>query len=89
MILPSELIARHRRSEEDRSDHHHGLLKRTLDVTCASLGMMPIPQPEICVLNAWEKFDPDGRLSDPAIREDLRGLLAALTKWARCLQRNC
>lgn len=39
MILPSELIARRARSE-DRSERSHGLLKRTLDVILASLGIV-------------------------------------------------
>lgn len=39
MILPSELIARRKRSE-DRSEQPHRLLKRTLDVIFASLGIV-------------------------------------------------
>ena len=39
MILPSELTAKRKRSE-DRSEQPHGLLKRTLDVICASAGML-------------------------------------------------
>jgi len=58
MILPSELIARHKRSE-DRSEHRHSLLKRTLDVTCASLGMM-ILTPFFAIIGILIKLDSPG-----------------------------
>ncbi|KRA84301.1 NADPH-dependent FMN reductase [Altererythrobacter sp. Root672] len=40
-----------------------------------------MPQPEILVFRAHEKFDADGNLTDAATREYLAGYLAALRDW--------
>ena len=55
---------------------------------CGCLGMLPVPRPEIFVLNAWERFDADGRLTDQAVIRQLGELLAALDDWARLLKRS-
>jgi chromate reductase len=41
-----------------------------------------MPQPEILVFRAHEKFDADGRLTDEATAKYLRGYLEALMAWA-------
>ena len=41
-----------------------------------------MPQPEILVYRAHEKFDDDGRLTDEKTREYLGKYLVALAKWA-------
>jgi chromate reductase len=40
-----------------------------------------MPQPELLVFRAHEKFDADGRLVDAATRERLTAYLAALAEW--------
>jgi len=55
---------------------------------CGCLGMLPVPRPEIFVLNAWERFDTDGRLTDQAVIRQLGELLTALDDWARLLKRT-
>jgi lipopolysaccharide/colanic/teichoic acid biosynthesis glycosyltransferase len=58
MILPSELIAKHQRSE-DRSEQPQGLLKRTLDVIFASIGMV-ILVPFLAIVGTLIKLDNPG-----------------------------
>jgi chromate reductase len=41
-----------------------------------------MPQPEILVFRAHEKFDEAGRLTDEATGKHLRGYLEALAAWA-------
>lgn len=53
---------------------------------CGCLSMLPIPRPEIFVLNAWEKFDADGRLTDQVAAKQVGELLTALSDWARLLK---
>jgi chromate reductase len=55
---------------------------------CGCLSMMPVPRPEIFVLNAWEKFDGDGRLTDQAALKQVNELLVALADWTRLLKRT-
>jgi chromate reductase, NAD(P)H dehydrogenase (quinone) len=42
-----------------------------------------MPQPELLVFRAHEKFDADGRLTDEATRGHLERYLAAFTAWVR------
>ncbi|MGH7572323.1 MAG: NADPH-dependent FMN reductase [Gemmatimonadota bacterium] len=42
-----------------------------------------MPQPEILVARAREKFDADGRLTDEATREHLAKYMAAFADWIR------
>jgi chromate reductase len=46
-----------------------------------------LPQPEVLVFRAHEKFDADGRLSDEPTRVFVGRLLVALADWARRLAR--
>jgi chromate reductase len=45
-----------------------------------------MPQPEVLVFRAHEKFDADGRLTDPPTRESLGKYLAAFAVWVRRFQ---
>jgi chromate reductase len=47
--------------------------------------MYLLPTPELYVVGATERFDADGNLADPAVREAVRALVAALAAWARRL----
>lgn len=42
-----------------------------------------MPGPEILVSFATEKFDPEGRLTDPKVRESLKAFLGRLEVWTR------
>jgi len=55
---------------------------------CGCLSMLPVPRPEIFVLNAWDQFDAQGRLKDEAVAKQVRDLLAALADWALLLRRG-
>lgn len=46
-----------------------------------------LPQPEVLVFRAHEKFDADGRLTDEPTRAFVGRLLVALADWARRLTR--
>jgi chromate reductase len=52
------------------------------------LNMYPMNQPEVMVPLAHEKFDENGRLSDPKTREKIKELLEALIIWTRKLTKN-
>ena len=52
-------------------------------LTCFALN-----QPEVMVPFAQEKFDEDGNLKDPKIREKIRELLESLIAWTRRLKGN-
>jgi chromate reductase len=54
---------------------------------CGCLSMLPVPRPELFVLNAWEKFDEQGRLKDEVIARQVTELLTALADWALLLRR--
>jgi chromate reductase, NAD(P)H dehydrogenase (quinone) len=45
-----------------------------------------MPKPELYVCQAPQKFDGDGRLTDDAVRQSVRELMAALAAWTRRLQ---
>jgi len=46
-----------------------------------------LPQPEVLVFRAHEKFDADGRLADEPSRAFVGRLLAALADWTTRLTR--
>jgi chromate reductase, NAD(P)H dehydrogenase (quinone) len=48
----------------------------------------PLPQPEILVYRAHEKFDDSGRLTDEKTREFVEKLLQGLADWTRRLTRD-
>jgi len=54
---------------------------------CGCLSMLPVPRPELFVLNAWEKFDTQGRLKDELLATQLGELLTALADWTRLLRK--
>jgi chromate reductase len=47
----------------------------------------PMPQPEILVIRAHEKFDAEGRLTDESTRQHLSVFLSAFAAWIRRLNR--
>jgi chromate reductase len=49
------------------------------------LNMYPINTPEVMVALAAQKFDAEGRLTDPAARELIGNLLRKLVDWTRTL----
>jgi chromate reductase len=51
--------------------------------TLQSLDMYAMPKPEMVVTRCEEKFDHDGRLTDPSTREHLDAFLAAFAQWIR------
>jgi chromate reductase len=51
-----------------------------------STGSLALPQPELRVTHARERFDAAGNLADEAIRAELGSLLVAFVTWIRCLQ---
>lgn len=51
--------------------------------TLAYTDSLALPQPNVFVPMAREKFDTDGNLTDERTREALRALLSALVAWAR------
>ena len=55
---------------------------------CGCLSMLPVPRPEVFLLNAWDQFDAQGRLKDEASAKALSDLLVALADWTRLLQRG-
>lgn len=42
-----------------------------------------VTKPEVHIINAWEKFDSDGHLTDETARKQIRDLLAVLVNLAR------
>jgi chromate reductase len=54
---------------------------------CTCLSMLPVPRPELFVLNAWEKFDEQGRLKDELLATQVGELLTALADWTRLLRK--
>lgn len=48
--------------------------------------MLPINKPELLVMNAAERFDAQGNLTDEPTREQLAELLVALAAWVRRLR---
>lgn len=54
---------------------------------CGCLSMVPLARPEIFVINTWEKFSPEGHITDPAIEKQVADMLVALGDWTRMLKR--
>ena len=54
---------------------------------CACLSMLVLPRPEVFIPAAWEKFDPQGRLTSAADEKQISDVLAALADWTTLLQR--
>ena len=54
---------------------------------CGCLSMLPVPRPELFVLNAWEKFDDQGRLKDDLLATQMGELLIALADWTLLLRK--
>jgi chromate reductase len=52
------------------------------------LSMLPVPRPEVFVLNAWERISADGTINDPAIEKQIADLLGALADWVALLRRG-
>jgi chromate reductase len=53
---------------------------------CGCLSMLPLPRPELFVLNAWEKFDANARLKDELTVKQIGELLVALAEWTVLLR---
>ncbi len=64
-----------------RAQHH-------LRQVAVYTNMHPLNKPEVEVQRAWEKFDPNGNLTDEPTRQAIHALLVALDAWTRRL-RGC
>ncbi len=49
------------------------------------MGMLILSRPEVIVEKAVEKFDPQGKLTDTGVRDQVQGLVQALGAWAQRL----
>ena len=49
--------------------------------SCVTLNMYPLNAPEVMVARAQDKFDDQGRLTDPKTREFIAKMLEALVAW--------
>jgi len=56
--------------------------------SCVFLDMYPLNQPEVMVSFAQDKFDQNGRLTDPKTREKVKELLESLVAWTRRLSKE-
>ena len=45
-----------------------------------------LPNPQVAIMSAGDKFDEDGNLTDERARESIRALVAALVDWTRRLK---
>jgi chromate reductase, NAD(P)H dehydrogenase (quinone) len=45
-----------------------------------------MPKPELYIVNAPQRFDADGNLTDEAVRETVRDIVVALAAWTRRLR---
>jgi hypothetical protein len=45
-----------------------------------------MPKPELYITGAPQRFDEAGRLTDDAVRQSVRELVAALAAWTRRFQ---
>ena len=45
-----------------------------------------MPKPELYIMNPPQRFDADGTLTDEAIRQSVRDIVAALVVWTRRLR---
>ena len=52
------------------------------------LNMPALPQPEVLIGSAQEKFDQNGNLTDDPTRERIRQMLEALVRWTLQLRRD-
>ena len=52
------------------------------------LNMPALPQPEVLIGSAHEKFDQNGNLTDDPTRERIRQMLEALVRWTLLLRRD-
>ncbi len=48
--------------------------------------MLPFNKPQVHIMRPWEKFDPEGRLTDESTRQEIHALLVALADWTRRLR---
>jgi chromate reductase len=55
---------------------------------CVNTNMLPLNKPEVLVMRAQEKFDPDGLLVDQTARGFIRDLLAALLESTLLLRKR-
>ena len=53
---------------------------------CVATNMLPLNRPELYVARAEDKFDAEGRLTDPKTRSRMGKLLQALVEWTLLLQ---
>ncbi|MEO7909996.1 MAG: NADPH-dependent FMN reductase [Roseiflexaceae bacterium] len=51
-----------------------------------AINTLIINRPQVQIMRSWEKFDPDGRLTDEQSRQEIRALLEALAAWTRRLR---
>lgn len=49
-----------------------------LRLILSRFGVTPLEQPEVCIIESWEKFDGQGNLQDEATLHQLRTLVNAL-----------
>ena len=54
--------------------------------TCVFLNMYPVNKPEVFVTFAAQKFDEQGRLTDPKAKEVIKTLLESLAAWTKKLR---
>jgi chromate reductase, NAD(P)H dehydrogenase (quinone) len=52
------------------------------------LNMHPLNKPQVIVANAKTRVDPSGEFTDPAIRDSIKQLLAALEAWTRRVKKR-
>jgi chromate reductase, NAD(P)H dehydrogenase (quinone) len=45
-----------------------------------------MPKPELYIVNAPQRFDADGNLTDATVRETVRDIVVALAAWTRRLR---
>ena len=57
-----------------------------LHQVCVFTNMLPVNRPEVFVMHASEKFDPEGNLTDEMARQLIRALLVSLADWTRHLR---
>lgn len=54
--------------------------------TCVVVNLLPLNKPEVFIMQAQSKFDPDLKLIDEYSRGALQKLLQALVEWTRLLK---
>lgn len=63
-----------------RSQYH-------LRQTCIVVNMLPLNKPEVFIMQAQNKFNPDLELVDEYSRQSVKRLLQALVDWTRLIKR--